>query len=49
MGELDKIKKRIKEQAEENIGIDESDIPVHEKHVKEEHIKQLKKNKRDII
>ena len=56
---------KLKRQAEKNIDIDESDIPIHEKHVKpsneseigfekpkvfqkEEHIKQLKKNKRKI-
>ncbi len=49
MEEIDKIKKRIKEQAEKNINIDDSDIPIHEKRVKEEHIKQLKKNKRNSI
>jgi len=45
MEEIDKIKKKIKEQAEKNIEIDDSDIPVHEKLTREEHIKQLKKKK----
>ena len=45
MEEIDKIKKRIKREAEKNIEIDDSDIPVHEKFVKEEHIKQLKKKR----
>ncbi len=37
------------EEAEKNIEIDESDIPVHEKLVKEEKIKEIKKNKRNLI
>lgn len=46
MEEIDKIKKRIKKRAEENIEIDSSDIPVHEKRVTEEHIKEIKRAKR---
>jgi len=49
MEEIDKIKKKIKEQAEKNIERDDSDIPVHERWVKEEHIKELKKDKRKTI
>ncbi len=49
MEEVDKLKKRIKRQAENNIEIDESDIPIHEKLVREEHIKELKKHKRKTI
>ena len=49
MEEIDKIKKRIKREAEKNIEIDESDIPIHEKLVREEHIKELKKHKRKPI
>jgi len=41
MEEIDKIKKRLKEKLE----IDDSDIPVHEKFVREEHIKKAKKKK----
>jgi|TARA_B100002003_G_C13785912_1_gene388897 hypothetical protein len=47
MEEIDKLRKKIKKEAEKNIEVDDSDIPIHEKHVKEEHIKQLKKNKRN--
>lgn len=49
MEEIEKIKKKIQKEAEENIEIDESDIPVHEKFVKEEHIKKIKKNKGNLI
>ena len=38
--EIDKLRKRIKRQAEKNIDIDDSDIPIHEKLVREEHIKE---------
>lgn len=48
MEEIDKIKRKIRKQAEKNIDIDDSDIPVHEKFVREEHIKQLKKKKKSI-
>jgi len=43
MEEIDKLRKKIKQQAEKNIEIDESDIPIHEKFVKEEHIKKAKR------
>jgi hypothetical protein len=49
MEEIDKLRKKIKKEAEKNIEVDESDIPVHEKYVKEEHIKQLKKSKKRPI
>ena len=48
MEEIEKIRKKLKQEAEKNIDIDHSDIPVHEKRVKEEHIKNLKKNKKPI-
>ena len=37
--------KYIKKEAEENMEVDDSDIPVHEKFVKEKHVKKVKKNK----
>lgn len=43
--EIEKLKKKIKKKAEEGIEIDDSDIPVHERYVKEEDIKKIKKNK----
>ncbi|MBW2974544.1 hypothetical protein KY366_02400 [Candidatus Woesearchaeota archaeon] len=43
MEETGRIRKKIREQAEKNMEIDNSDIPVHEKFAKEEHIKKLKK------
>jgi len=43
--EIEKLKKKIKKEAEKHMEIDESDIPVHEKYVKEEDIKQIKKKK----
>ncbi|MBW2980155.1 hypothetical protein KY360_01915 [Candidatus Woesearchaeota archaeon] len=43
--EIEKLRKKIKKKAEEGVEIDESDIPVHEKYVKEEDIKQIKKKK----
>ncbi len=45
MEEIEKIKNKLKREAEKNIEIDESDIPVHEKFVKPEHIKKIKKKK----
>lgn len=48
MEEIEKIKKKLKREAEKNMEIDNSDIPVHEKRVKEEKIKEIKKNKRNI-
>jgi len=46
MEEIDKLRKRIKKEAEKNIEADDSDVPVHEKRVEEEHIKELKKEKK---
>ena len=43
--EANKLKKKIKKELEENMEIDDSDIPVHERYVKEEDIKQIKKKK----
>lgn len=43
MEDINKIRRKIKEQAEKHIEIDESDIPVHEKFTKEEHIKKIKR------
>ena len=43
MDEIEKIKRKIRQELEENMDIDDSDIPVHEKFVREEHIKKLKK------
>ena len=44
MDEIEKIRKRIKKEAEESFEMDEnSDIPVHERYVKEENIKRIKK------
>jgi len=44
--EIEKMKKKIKKEIEKHIEIDESDIPVHERYVKEEDVKQIKKKKR---
>jgi len=49
MEEIEKIREKLKEEAKKKIEIDESDIPVHEKFVKEGHIKELKKNKKKTI
>ena len=43
--EIENLKKKIKKQAEKHMEIDDSDIPVHEKYVKEEEIKKIKKKK----
>ena len=44
--EIEKLRKKIKKQFEDKFEIDEnSDIPVHERYVKEEDIKTLKKKK----
>ena len=41
MDEIEKLKKKIKKEFEENIEIDEdSDLPVHEKYTKEKKIKK---------
>jgi len=42
--EIDKLRKKIKKSFD--IEVDESDIPVHEKRVKDEDIRMLKKRKR---
>ena len=44
MDEIEKLKKKIRKEAEENLELDEeSDIPVHERYVKEEQIKKIKR------
>ena len=43
--EIDKIRKKIREEAEKNIEMDDSDIPVHERFVKEDDIKKIKKRR----
>ena len=43
MENIEKIKKKLKEKFEESVEMDGSDIPVHERFVKEEDIKRLKK------
>ena len=70
MEEIDKLRKKLRKEAEKNIDrlpshkekanlekkqgeselfdIDDSDIPIHEKFVSEEHIKQIKKKKKSI-
>lgn len=49
MEEIDKLRRKIKREAEKNIEINESDIPIHEKFVKEEHIKTIKKKNKRIL
>ncbi len=49
MEEIDKIREKLKEESKKKIEIDDSDIPVHEKFTKEEHIKELRKNKKKTI
>lgn len=47
MSELDKFRKKLKREFEEHIEIDEgSDLPIHEKFTKENHIKKIKDIKR---
>ena len=44
--EMENMKKRLKKQAEDMFEIDEnSDIPIHERYVKEEDIKRIKRKK----
>ncbi|MFH1324228.1 MAG: hypothetical protein ABIH64_03200 [Nanoarchaeota archaeon] len=43
MDEVEKIKRKIKKDFEDSMGIDDSDIPVHERFVKEEALKKLRK------
>ena len=45
MDEIENLKKKLKKQAEENMEIDDSDIPVHERYVKEEDIKKAEKKR----
>jgi|TARA_B100001971_G_C18252828_1_gene579662 hypothetical protein len=43
MNEIKKLKKKLEKEAEEGFELDEdSDIPIHEKHVKEKKIKRMK-------
>ncbi|HZX44146.1 MAG TPA: hypothetical protein VFF28_00530 [Candidatus Nanoarchaeia archaeon] len=42
MDEFNNLKKKRKE-----LDIDDSDIPIHEKYVKEEDIKRMKKKRKD--
>lgn len=43
MEEIERTRRKIQKEFERNIEMDDSDIPVHEKFVKEENIKKLKK------
>jgi hypothetical protein len=44
--EIDKLRKKVKKQFENTFEVDEnSDIPVHERYVKEEDFKKIKKKK----
>ena len=38
------IRKKLRKEAEENIEADDSDIPVHERYVKEKNIKKIRKS-----
>ncbi|MFH2027970.1 MAG: hypothetical protein ABIJ08_02440 [Nanoarchaeota archaeon] len=44
--EFEKLKKKIKEKFEQTFEVDGGDIPVHERYVKDEDIRTLKKKKR---
>ena len=44
--EIERLRKKLKKKFEGSFEVDESDIPVHEKYVKDEHIRTLKKKKR---
>ena len=44
---MDKIKKKLRKQFEKTFEVDESDIPVHDRLVKDEHIRTLKKRKKE--
>lgn len=45
MDELEKIRKRIRKESEELFEVDEnSDIPIHERYVKEKNIKKIRKS-----
>jgi len=39
--EIEKIRKKLRREAEESFEIDDSDIPVHEKRVKDKKIRQV--------
>ncbi len=43
---MEDIRKKIKKEVDNQIEIDDSDIPVHERFVEEKHIKKLKKKNR---
>ena len=47
MGEIERIRRKIKEQIEKGIEIDDSDIPVHERFVNGEEINKLRKQRRE--
>jgi hypothetical protein len=47
MDDINKIRKKIREDIDRNLERDNSDIPVHEKFVSEQEIKDLRKNKRN--
>ena len=47
MEEIEKLRKKIKKRFEETFEVDEnSDIPVHERYVKDEDIRTLRKKKK---
>jgi len=46
MDEIEKLKKRLKKKAEELFEIEDSDIVVHERYVKEEDLQKLGKKKK---
>jgi len=41
----EKMRKKIKERAGDNIGLDNSDIPIHEEYAEDKKIRELKKSK----
>ena len=45
MEEAEKLRKKIKKQFEDTFEVNDSDIPVHERRVKDEHIRSLKRKK----
>jgi hypothetical protein len=47
MDDLNKIRKKIREEIDRNLEADDSDIPVHERFVSEQEIKDIRKNKRN--
>lgn len=46
---IDKIRRKIKEQAEKHMEIDESDIPIHEKFVKPSNEREIGFEKRKVF